>query len=202
MPAAAAARCGGRGQRRLRTGGVDFGSVTGSICGITGRGEVVRVARRPDGVREPQAPLEAVFCNAKEKSEISDDDSHGTCWPCVPRFTAIRVRLKASSAVNSCERIPLTNSVTNRRFSLPSSLTTVLGADEYITSDPVGASTGASPVEPERNRRSNGLRRDASRIAILTLAPRAFISRRMLSRLTPSRRTSASVQIWPSTGMM
>jgi len=34
------------------------------------------------------------------------------------------------------------------------SLTTVLGAEEYITSDPVGASTGARPVENRRIRRS------------------------------------------------
>ena len=69
-------------------------------------------------------------------------------------------------------------------------------AAEYITSVPFGAITGARPAEKLRNRRSNGLRLEASISAILTPAPRLLISPSTVSRLKPSRRTSGSVQIW------
>ena len=48
----------------------------------------------------------------------------------------------------------------------------------------------------------HGLRRLASSRAILTPAPRLLISPRIVSRLRPSRRTSGSVQICASTGIM
>ena len=52
-----------------------------------------------------------------------------------------------------------------------------------MTSVPRGAVIGASPVETPRNRRSNGLRREASTIASFTLAPRALNSARIVSML-------------------
>src|SRR5260370_21428 len=75
-------------------------------------------------------------------------------------------------------------------------------AAEYITSVPFGAITGASPAEKLRKRRSNGLRLEASIRAILTPAPRLLISPSTVSRLKPSRRLSASGQVWASTGTM
>src|ERR1700742_550611 len=79
---------------------------------------------------------------------------------------------------------------------------TELSAAEYITSEPFGAMTGARPAENWWKRRSYGLRRDASISAILTPAPRLLTSPSTASRLIPSRRTSGSVQIWASTGIM
>ena len=67
---------------------------------------------------------------------------------------------------------------------------------------PFGAMIGARPAEKLRNRRSNGLRLEASTSAILTPAPRLLISPSTVSRLNPSRRTSGSVQICASTGIM
>src|SRR4029079_8840303 len=178
---------------------------TGSIFGMTtGRGEAFGASGVAAGAGAVVVAVAtfALGCRAKEKSETSEDENHGTCWPCEPRVTPMRVRLNTSSAVKSGAFSWLTNSLTNSRCSPPVSLTTVLGADEYMTSEPVGASTGARPADTGRKRRSKGLRRDASRMAILTLAPREFISFNILSRLTPSRRTSASVQTCPSTGIM
>ena len=136
----------------------------------------------------------------KEKSSASDDEIQGTCSPREARVTPTRVRFSVSSAVRSGTRISLSSSPTNRLRSAPVSLMTELSAAEYITSDPLGAITGARPAEKLRKRRSNGLRREASSSAILTPAPRLLTSPRMVSRLKPSRRTSASVQICASTG--
>ncbi len=137
-----------------------------------------------------------------ENSSASEDENHGIWSPLDTRETPTRVRLNASSAVRFGTRISFKSSVTNRLRSDVESPTTVPGGAEYITSVPRGAVTGARPLENWRKRRSNGLRRDASRIAIFTLAPRLFISLRTESRLTPSRRTSFSSQIAPSTGIM
>src|ERR1700738_4342163 len=138
----------------------------------------------------------------KEKSSASDDEIHGTCSWREARVTPTRVRFSVSSAIRSGTRISFNSSCTNRLWSLPLSEITDDSAAEYITSVPFGAITGASPAEKLRNRRSNGLRLDASIRAILTPAPRLLISPSTVSRLKPSRRTSASVQIWASTGIM
>src|SRR3954465_6436866 len=114
----------------------------------------------------------AAVTGMKEKSSASEDEIHGTCSLREARVTPTRVRLSASSAIKSGTRISLSSSPTNRLWSLPLSLTTELSAAEYITSVPLGAITGARPAEKLRNRRSNGLRRDASSGATLTPAPR------------------------------
>ena len=138
----------------------------------------------------------------KEKSSASDDEIHGTCSWREARVTPTRVRFSVSSAIRSGVRISFSSSFTNRLRSLPLSETTDESAAEYITSVPFGAITGARPAEKLRNRRSNGLRLEASISAILTPAPRLLISPSTVSRLKPSRRTSGSVQIWASTGIM
>src|SRR5437868_493151 len=138
----------------------------------------------------------------KEKSSANEEEIHGTCSLREARVTPTRVRFSVSSAIRSGTRISLSNSRTNRLWSPPLSPTTEDSAAEYITSVPFGAITGASPAEKLRNRRSNGLRLEASTRAILTPAPRLLISPKTVSRLNPSRRTSASVQIWASTGIM
>src|SRR5262245_22758457 len=138
----------------------------------------------------------------KEKSSASDDEIQGTCSLREARVTPTLVRFSVSSAIRSGTRISLSNSRTNRLRSPPLSPTTEDKAAEYITSVPFGAMTGASPAEKLRKRRSNGLRLEASISAILTPAPRLLISPSTFSRLKPSRRTSGSVQIWASTGIM
>src|SRR5260221_10523161 len=138
----------------------------------------------------------------KEKSSASDDEIHGTCSLREARVTPTRVRFSVSSAIRSGVRISLSSSRTNRLWSVPLSEMTDDSAAEYITSVPFGAMTGASPAEKLRNLRSNGLRRLASSRAILTPAPRLLMSPSTVSRLNPSRRTSASVQICASTGIM
>src|SRR6266481_1991611 len=137
-----------------------------------------------------------------EKSSASDDEIHGTCSLREARVTARRMRLSISSAIRSGTRISLSSSCTNRLRSLPLSESTDESAAEYITSVPFGAITGARPAEKLRKRRSNGLRLEASIRAILTPAPRLLISPSTVSRLMPSRRTSASVQICASIGIM
>src|SRR2546423_6595465 len=98
----------------------------------------------------------------KEKSSASDEEIQGTCSLREARVTPTRVRFSVSSAIRSGTRISLSNSRTNRLRSLPLSATTEDSAAEYITSVPFGAITGASPAEKLRNRRSNGLRPEAS----------------------------------------
>ena len=163
-------------------GGVRARVATGGGGGLAGRG--------------PEPP------GMKEKSSASDDEIHGTCSLREARVTPTRVRFSVSSAIRSGVRISLSSSCTNRLRSLPLSETTDESAAEYITSVPFGAITGARPAEKLRNRRSNGLRLEASISAILTPAPRLLISPSTVSRLKPSRRTSGSVQIWASTGIM
>ena len=138
----------------------------------------------------------------KEKSSASEEEIHGTCSLREARVTPMRVRLSVSSAISSGTRISLSSCCTNRLRSLPLSEITEESAAEYITSVPLGAITGARPAEKLRKRRSKGLRLLASTNAILTPAPRLLISPSTVSRLKPSRRTSASVQIWASTGIM
>src|SRR5882724_787173 len=179
------------GGRVSATGG--GGLVGGRGGGLGGR----NVATGPDvGGRLPPEP------GMKEKSSASDDEIHGTCSLREARVTPTRVRLSVSSAIRSGTRISFNSSCTNRLWSPPLSEITDDSAAEYITSVPFGAITGASPAEKLRNRRSNGLRRDASTRAILTPAPRLLISPSTVSRLKPSRRTSASVQICASIGIM
>src|ERR1700675_4934035 len=175
-------------------GGGSTGSTRGNGGGSgAGRGSA---ATGPGGlVPEPEPGI-------NEKSSASDDEIHGTCSLRDARVTPTRVRFSVSSAIKSGTRISLSSSLTNRLCSPPVSLTTELSAAEYITSVPFGAITGASPAEKLRNRRSKGLRLLASISAILTPAPRLLISPRIVSRLKPSRRTSGSVQIWASTGIM
>ena len=178
-------RCGHwRGGRRRR--GSRSGDVTGAVAteldGLAGRGP------EPLGM--------------KEKSSARDDEIHGTCSWREARVTPTRVQFSVSSAIRSGVRISFSSSFTNRLRSLPLSETTEESAAEYITSVPFGAITGARPAEKLRKRRSNGLRLEASISAILTPAPRLLISPRTVSRLKPSRRTSGSVQIWASTGIM
>src|SRR5258705_2660541 len=168
-------------------GGDGAGGVAGAVATGGGGG---RAGRGPE-------PL-----GMKEKSSASDDEIHGTCSWREARVTPTRVRLRVSSAIKSGVRISFSNSFTNRLRSLPLSETTDESAAEYITNVPFGAITGARPAEKLRNRRSNGLRLEASISAILTPAPRLLISPSTVSRLKPSRRTSGSVQIWASTGIM
>ena len=156
---------------------------------------------RPEAVAGSQA-AGAEPPGMKEKSSASDDEIHGTCSLREARVTPTRVRFSVSSAIRSGMRISLSSSCTNRLWSLPLSEITEDSAAEYITSVPFGAITGASPAEKLRKRRSNGLRLEASIRAILTPAPRLLISPRTVSRLKPSRRTSGSVQICASTGIM
>src|SRR3982075_1404557 len=132
------------------------GSTRGSGEG-SGEGSVATAG--PDG--RPLAP------GINEKSSANEDEIHGTCSLRDARVTPTRVRLSVSSAIRSGTRISLSSSPTNKLCSAPLSLTTELSAAEYITSVPLGAITGARPAEKLRNRRSKGLRRDASRRAIL-----------------------------------
>src|SRR5881275_3090231 len=175
-------------------GGGGNGSTRGGGGGSEGGGSVA-TGPGAEG-RDPPAP------GINEKSSAREDEIHGTCSLREARVTPTRVRLSVSSAIRSGTRISLSNSCTNRLWSPPLSLITDDSAAEYITSVPFGAITGASPAEKLRNLRSNGLRLEPSIRAILTPAPRLLISPRMVSRLKPSRRTSASVQICASTGIM
>src|SRR3954464_7562777 len=178
-------------------GGAGAGAGAGTAGAGTGgvAGAVAIGVDEPDG-RGPE-PL-----GMKEKSSASDDEIHGTCSWREARGTPTRVRFSVSSAIKSGVRISFSSSFTNRLRSLPLSETTDDSAAEYITSVPFGAITGARPAEKLRNRRSNGLRLLASIKAILTPAPRLLISPSTVSRLKPSRRTSASVQICASPGIM
>ena len=190
----AAAGGGGGGGAVLRPAGAAAAVRERAAGGVAGA-----VATGVDGWlagRGPEPP------GMKEKSSASEDEIHGTCSWREARVTPTRVRLSVSSAIRSGVRISLSNSCTNRLRSLPLSETTDESAAEYITSVPFGAITGARPAEKLRNRRSNGLRLEASISAILTPAPRLLISPSTVSRLKPSRRTSGSVQIWASTGIM
>src|SRR6266478_4574192 len=175
-------------------GGGGNGSTRGGGGGSEGGGSV---ATGPGaGGRDPPAPW------INEKSSAREDEIHGTCSLRDARVTPTRVLLSVSSAIRSGTRISLSNSCTNRLRSRPLSEMTEESAAEYITSVPFGAITGARPAEKLRKRRSNGLRLEASIRAILTPAPRPLISPSTVSRLKPSRRTSGSVQICASTGIM
>src|SRR5438477_5871964 len=186
--AAVSAGFGGEGGDGAGGAGGGVLATTGGGAGGAGGGGVVG--------RDPPAP------GMNEKSSASEEDIHGTCSPREARVTPILVRFSVSSAIRSGTRISLRSSWTNRLCSPPASDTTEASAAEYITSVPFGAMTGVRPAEKLRNRRSNGLRLEASTSAILTPAPRVLSSPRTVSRLTPSRRTSASVQICASTGIM
>src|SRR3954453_15118160 len=188
---------GGAGLGVATGGGAGAGAGAGTAGAGTGgvAGAVAIGVDEPDG-RGPE-PL-----GMKEKSSASDDEIHGTCSWREARVTPTRVRFSVSSAIKSGVRISFSSSFTNRLRSLPLSETADESAAEYITSVPFGAITGARPAEKLRNRRSNGLRLEASISAILTPAPRLLISPSTVSRLKPSRRTSGSVQIWASTGIM
>src|SRR5260221_9032271 len=134
----------------------------------------------------------------KEKSSASDDEIHGTCSLREARVTPTRVRFSVSSAIRSGTRISLSNSCTNRLWSPPLSLITEDNAAEYITSVPFGAITGARPAEKLRNRRSNGLRREAAIRGIFTPPPRFLISPRTPSQPQPSPPASRLVPICAS----
>src|SRR6195256_2368587 len=175
-------------------GGGSTGSTRGNGGG-SGAG-LGSAATEPGGlVPEPKPGV-------NEKSSANEDEIQGTCSLRDARVTPTRVRFSVSSAIRSGTRISLSSSCTNRLWSPPLSEMTEESAAEYITSVPFGAITGARPAEKLRNLRSNGLRLEASIRAILTPAPRLLISPSTVSRLKPSRRTSDSVQIWASTGIM
>src|SRR5712691_4679110 len=163
-------------------------SASGSAGGVGAGG---RFSGSTAGVEEGRAAV------TNEKSSTSEEENHGTCSPWEARDTPTIVRLNTSSILPGA-RISLSNSLTKNCRS--PSLTTMLGAAAYITAVPLGAATGARPAATLRKRRSNGFLREASRMAILTRAPLLLISARTESRLYPSRRTSASVQIWALTG--
>jgi hypothetical protein len=112
----------------------------------------------------------------------------------------MRARLKTSSAVRLGERSSLMSSLTNGLLALVLSAITLPGATEYRASVPSGASGAASPSADGRNRRSKGFLWAASRMMIFTFAPLRCMSANSASTLTPSRRTSASVQTWALTG--
>src|SRR3954471_6061886 len=171
-------------------GGGGAGGAGGGVVATTGGGAGGGVVVG----RDPPAP------GMNEKSSASEEEIHGTCSPREARVTPILVRFSVSSDIRSGTRISLRSSWTNRLCSPPASETTEASAAEYITSVPFGAMTGVRPAEKLRNRRSNGLRLEASISAILTPAPRVLSSPRTSSRLKPSRRTSDSVQICASTG--
>src|SRR5439155_14965540 len=174
------------------------GGGAGAGAGAGAGGAAGAVATGVDGGLAGRGPEPL---GMKEKSSASDDEIHGTCSWREARVTPTRVRLSVSSAIKSGVRISFSSSFTNRLRSLPLSETTDESAAEYITSVPFGAMTGARPAEKLRKRRSNGLRLEASISAILTPAPRLLISLKIVSRLTPSRRTSGSVQICASIGI-
>src|SRR5580692_2634735 len=184
---------GGGGGSSIRAGGGGGGGgATGWVLAITGL----------DGRGGGGGLAPGTVPGINAKSSANEDEIHGTCSLREARVTPTRVRFSVSSAIRSGTRISFSSSCTNRLWSPPLSETTELSAAEYITSVPFGAITGASPAEKLRKRRSYGLRLEASIKAILTPAPRLLISPRMVSRLNPSRRTSVSVQIWASTGIM
>src|SRR5690242_16561865 len=193
-----AAGGGGGGAGAATTGG-DGGGGAGAGAGAGAGGAAGAVATGVGGWLAGRGPEPL---GMKEKSSASDDEIHGTCSWREARVTPTRVRFSVSSAIKSGVRISLSSSFTNRLRSLPLSETTEESAAEYITSVPFGAITGARPAEKLRKRRSNGLRLEASTSAILTPVPRLLISPSTVSRLNPSRRTSGSVQIWASTGIM
>src|SRR6202007_1613428 len=118
------------------------------------------------GAPVPPAP------GTKEKSSDSEEEIQGICSCPEARRTPRRVWFSVSSAIRSGTRISLSSSCANRLWSPPLSEITDDSAAEYITSVPLGATTGASPAEKLRKRRSNGLRLEASISAILTPAPR------------------------------
>src|SRR5271154_6252063 len=185
---------GGGGSNRGSAGGSE---AWGGVLSATAGGGPL------DGPVEGFGPFALVLVpGMNAKSSAREDEIHGTCSLREARVTPTRVRLSVSSAIKSGTRISLSSSCTNRLWSPPLSEMTELSAAEYITSVPFGAITGARPAEKLRNRRSNGLRREASIRAILTPAPRLLISPSTVSRLRPSRRTSASVHICASTGIM
>src|SRR5256885_11089899 len=81
--------------------------VSGS--GPDGAGEAC--AGAGSGTRLPAVKGLLVAWEAKKKSPINDDDSHGICWPLVASITPARTRLNSCSTVspgvarycNSCE---------------------------------------------------------------------------------------------------
>ncbi len=149
-------------------GGVgEAGGAGGGLLATTGGG-----AGGADGAagagRDPPPP------GLNEKSSANEEDIQGTCSPREARVTPILVRFSVSSAIRSGTRISFRSSWTNRLWSPPASETTEASAAEYITNVPFGAMTGVRPAEKLRNRRSNGLRLEASISAILTPAPRVL----------------------------
>src|SRR3979490_1270415 len=96
-------------------------------------------------------------------SSSSDDDTDGTCSPSDARDTAMRVLLKTASAPAAFEPILFNSSVTSTLvWPLESSATFPGVADDRISALS-GALIGARPCEYARKRRSEGLRRGASR---------------------------------------
>src|ERR1700754_4240186 len=156
------------------TGGAVTAAGGGSIFGGGGGGGMLATAGGAGGGRTRGGGAAAAIRvdadgrapGMNEKSSASDDEIHGTCSLREARVTPTRVRFSVSSAIRSGVRISLRSSRTNRLWSVPLSEMTDESAAEYITSVPFGAMTGARPAEKLRNRRSNGLRREASTKAI------------------------------------
>src|SRR3954470_24286840 len=170
--------CGGVGGGITTSTGRGGGGIAGGSCTAAGGGGGGRFAccvgaggggggaglawELGGGGRDPPPEPPGM----KEKSSASEDEIHGTCSLREARVTPTLVRFNVSSAIRSGTRISLSNSRTNRLRSPPLSATTEDRAAEYITSVPLGAMTGANPAEKLRNRRSKGLRLEASTSAI------------------------------------
>src|SRR5215472_11040161 len=82
----------------------------------------------------------------KEKSVVSDDDSHGTCSPRVALTTPVWVLRSVCSAPIPGARISRNSSVTKTLWSLRLLETTEPSAEEYSTSEFAGVTAGASPA--------------------------------------------------------
>src|SRR3984885_12504761 len=138
----------------------------------------------------------------KGTSSSKDDDTEGACSPSEAREIATRVLLKTVSAPASLALRLLSSSATSTLYGPLESSATLPGVADDRISALSGAMIGARPWEKARNRRSYGLRREASMTTSLVRAPRSLIASSTDSTLSPSRRTSVSFQILASTGSM
>src|SRR6266568_6586428 len=135
-------------------------------------------------------------------SSASEEDTEGTCSPSEAREIATRVLLKRLSTPPPSALRLLSSSDISTEWVPSESSATLPGVAEVRISALSGALIGARPWEKARNRRSYGLRREASTTTSLARAPCSFITSSTASMLTPWRRTSDSLQIAASTGIM
>src|ERR1700732_130611 len=124
--------------------------------------------RRDDSVA--QLPALALALVPRRTSSSSEDETDGTCSPSEAREMATRVLLKTDSAPPACAVRLLSSSDTSTLCSpLPSSAT-LPGVAEVRTSALSGALIGARQWLKVRQRRSKGLRREASTTTSLARA--------------------------------